>query len=123
MSNEPRPSDRPAERRRSSSQDRRRPTTERRVGVDRRRGPGRRRGEVRKAAEEGEITGELLEFIMTLDEYKRINERPFPSWSEVFEIIQYLGYRKVAPRAEHINTASGSEVLASAAGQAVAGQL
>lgn len=79
--------------------------------MDRRRGPGRRRGEVRRAAEEGEITGELLEFIMAVDEYKRINERPFPSWSEVFEIIQYLGYRKVAPQARHINTASGPEVL------------
>lgn len=66
---------------------------------------------MRRAAEEGEITGELLEFIMAIDEYKRINERPFPSWSEVFEIIQYLGYRKVVPRATHINTASGSEVL------------
>lgn len=79
--------------------------------MDRRRGPGRRRGEVRRAAEEGEITGELLEFIMAIDEYKRINERPFPSWSEVFEVIQYLGYRKVAPPAKHINTASGQEVL------------
>jgi len=79
--------------------------------MDRRRGPGRRRGEVRRAAEEGEITGELLEFIMAIDEYRRINERPFPSWSEVFEIIQYLGYRKVEARAQHINTASGSEVL------------
>ena len=84
--------------------------------MDRRRGPGRRRGEVRRAAEEGEITGELFEFIMAIDEYKRINDRPFPSWSEVFEIIQYLGYRKVAERAEHINTASGSEVLESASG-------
>lgn len=102
----------------SESQDRRKSNRprpgglpERRSGLDRRRGPGRRRGEVRRAAEEGEITGELMEFISTIDEYKRINERPFPSWSEVFEIIQYLGYRKVAPRAEHINTASGSEVL------------
>jgi hypothetical protein len=40
---------------------------------------------------------------MTIDEYKRVNERPFPSWSEVFEIIQFLGYRKVAPRATHVN--------------------
>ncbi len=84
--------------------------------MDRRRGPGRRRGEVRRAAEEGEITGELLEFIMAIDSYKTINERPFPSWSEVFEIVQYLGYRKVAPRAEHINTASGPEVLESYSG-------
>lgn len=95
---------------------RRRGTVEQRSGMDRRRGPGRRRGEVRRAAEEGEITGELLEFIMAIDSYKTINERPFPSWSEVFEIVQYLGYRKVAPRAEHINTASGPEVLESHAG-------
>ncbi len=92
----------------------------RRSGMDRRRGPGRRRGEVRRAAEEGEISGELLEFIMAVDEYKRINERPFPSWSEIFEIIQYLGYRKVADRAAHINTASGAEVLESEAGAAEA---
>lgn len=88
-----------------------RDVVDRRSGLDRRRGPGRRRGEVRKAAEEGEIGGELLEFILTIDEYKRINDRPFPSWSEVFEIVQFLGYRKVAERAEHINTASGGEVL------------
>lgn len=97
--------------RRGQAGGRTRKRAERRTGMDRRRGPGRRRGEVRRAAEEGEISGELLEFIMAIDEYKRINERPFPSWSEVFEIVQYLGYRKVAPQAEHINTASGAEVL------------
>ena len=91
---------------------------DRRSGMDRRRGPGRRRGQVRRAAEEGEITGELLEFIMAVDEYKRINERPFPSWSEIFEIVYYLGYRKVAKQASHINTASGAEVLESEAGAA-----
>lgn len=99
------------ERRQGGSRDRRKPVVDRRSGMDRRRGPGRRRGEVRRAAEEGEISGELLEFIMAIDEYKRVNERPFPSWSEVFEIMHYLGYRKVAEQAEHINTASGAEVL------------
>lgn len=76
---------------------------DRRVGLDRRRGPGRRRAEIRRDAEEGEMTGELLEFVMAIDDYKRINGRPFPSWSEIFEIVQYLGYRRVADRAEHIN--------------------
>ncbi len=47
--------------------------------------------------------GELLEFVLALDEYKRMNNRPFPSWSEVFEVIQYLGYRKVATQGEHID--------------------
>lgn len=101
----------PERRRQRSAEDRRRSQVDRRKGMDRRRGPGRRRGEVRRAAEEGEISGELFDFIMAIDQYKRINERPFPSWSEIFEIVQYLGYRKVAPRAEHINTASGGEVL------------
>jgi len=86
----------------SDRRDRRR-ATDRRSGLDRRRGPGRRRGDIRRAAEEGEISGELLEFVMAIDEYKRINSRPFPSYSEIFEIIQFLGYRKVAEKARHIN--------------------
>ena len=52
----------------------RRSGIDRRSGLDRRRGPGRRRGEVRKAAEEGELSGDLLEFVMAVDEYKRIND-------------------------------------------------
>ena len=78
----------------------------RRSALDRRRGPGRRRGEVRKAAEEGEMCGELLEFVMAINEYKRVNGQPFPSWSEIFEIIHYLGYRRVAERSEHVNMQS-----------------
>jgi len=53
--------------------------------------------------------GELLEFVMAVDDYKRMNNRPFPSWSEVFEIIQYLGYRKVADRGEHIDRPAEAE--------------
>lgn len=49
------------------------------------------------------MSGELLEFVLAIDEYKRVNNRPFPSWSEVFEVIRYLGYRKVATMGEHIN--------------------
>jgi hypothetical protein len=87
----------------------RRSGVERRSGLDRRRGPGRRRGELRREAEEGEISGDLLEFLMAIDEYKRVNARPFPSWSEIFEIVHYLGYRKVAPRSAHVNAPSRSE--------------
>lgn len=87
----------------------RRAAIDRRSGLDRRRGPGRRRGEVRKQAEEGEISGDLLEFVMTVDEYKRINKRPYPTISELFEIVHYLGYRKVAERADHINIRSAED--------------
>jgi hypothetical protein len=76
---------------------------DRRRGLDRRRGPGRRRSDVRRSAEEGEMSDELLEFVMAIDDYKRANDRPFPSWSEIFEIVHYLGYRKVEKRGAHIN--------------------
>lgn len=76
--------------------DRRETVVDRRLGLDRRRGPGRRRSDDRKAAEEGQMSDEQFEFIMAIDEYKRANSRPFPTWTEVLEIIKALGYRKVA---------------------------
>lgn len=69
---------------------------DRRLGLDRRRGPGRRRSDDRRSAEEGEMSEEQFEFLMAIDQYKRVNRRPFPSWTEVLEIIKALGYRKVA---------------------------
>jgi len=42
------------------------------------------------------MTDEQFEFIMAVNEYKRVNKRPFPSWTEVLDLIQALGYRKVA---------------------------
>lgn len=83
--------------------DRRRDVTDRRSGLERRRGPGRRRAEARKSAEEGEMDSEQFEFVMAIDEYKRVNRRPFPSWTEVLEVIKYLGYRKVAGKGEHVD--------------------
>ena len=74
----------------------RRDVVDRRVGLDRRRGPGRRRSEDRRAAEEGEMTEEQFEFIMAINEYKRVNRRPFPTWTEVLDVMKALGYRKVA---------------------------
>ena len=95
------------DRRSTGSNDRRKQKVDRRAGLDRRRGPGRRRGEVRRAAEEGELSDDLLEFVMVVDDYKRINDRPYPTISQISELVHYLGYRKVAERSEHINTAAG----------------
>lgn len=90
--------------RRERGPDRRESVVDRRIsGLDRRRGPGRRRSDMRREAEEGEMSDELLDFVMAISEYKKVNNRPFPTWSEVFEVIRLLGYRKVAERAEHIN--------------------
>ena len=70
--------------------------SDRRVGWDRRRGPGRRRDEVRRSAEEGELDAAQFEFVMAIDDYKKINQKPFPSYTEILEIAMSLGYRKVA---------------------------
>ncbi len=42
------------------------------------------------------MSDEQFEFVMAIDEYKRKNTRPFPTWTEVLEVIKALGYRKVA---------------------------
>ncbi len=74
----------------------RRGVVDRRTGLDRRRGPGRRRTEERRSAEEGEMTEEQFEFLQAINDYKRINHRPFPTWTEVLDVMKAIGYRKVA---------------------------
>ena len=77
--------------RRASAVDRR---LERGTGLERRRGPGRRRTDFAKSAEEGEMTREQLLFVMAIDAYKRVNQKPYPTWTEILEILRKLGYRK-----------------------------
>ena len=81
---------------RRDSKGRRSSDFDRRSGWDRRRGPGRRRSDERKAAEEGEMNDEQFEFIMAIEQYKKVNKKPFPSFTELHEILKALGYRKVA---------------------------
>lgn len=42
------------------------------------------------------MTDEQFEFLMAINEYKRVNKRPFPTWTEILDVIRALGYRKVA---------------------------
>jgi hypothetical protein len=81
---------------RRSGKDRRQSVVDRRLGLDRCRGPGRRRSDDRKAAEEGHMSDEQFEFLMAIEEYKKANSKPFPTWTEVLEVMKALGYRKVA---------------------------
>lgn len=64
------------------------------TGLERRRGPGRRRSDFVKAADEGEMNSEQFLFVKAIDAYKRVNDKPYPSWTEVLEVIRKLGYRK-----------------------------
>ncbi|MGH7150414.1 MAG: hypothetical protein ACREIU_06945 [Planctomycetota bacterium] len=45
-------------------------------------------------AEEQVQSEDALEFIRAIDEYRRMKNRPFPTWTEVFGILRSLGYRK-----------------------------
>jgi len=96
--------------RREPADDRRQSVVDRRSGLDRRalegdaptnlerrRGPGRRRTDFLRAAEEGEMTQEQFMFVMAIDAFKRVNNKTFPTWTDVLEIIRKLGYRKTMP--------------------------
>jgi hypothetical protein len=45
---------------------------------------------------ERDYTDDEMEFMKAMDRYKRDNRRPFPTWSEVLEVLRAMGYRKVA---------------------------
>lgn len=42
------------------------------------------------------MSDEQFEFLMAIDDYKRLNDRPFPTWTEVLEVVKAIGYRKVS---------------------------
>ena len=74
------------------------------VATDRRRATNaaekRRTSERRRLIDpttcERDYSDEETEFIKAMDRYKRENRRPFPTWSEVLEVLHSLGYRRVA---------------------------
>ncbi len=68
---------------------------ERRSGQDRRH-QGERRRQVDPTTCERDYNDEEITFMKAMDQYKRDNRRPFPTWSEVLEVLYALGYRKVA---------------------------
>jgi len=68
---------------------------ERRKGSERRH-QGERRRQVDPTTCERDYTDEEIIFMKSMDQYKRDNRRPFPTWSEVLEVLHALGYRKVA---------------------------
>ncbi|MCH2139043.1 MAG: hypothetical protein MK074_08345 [Phycisphaerales bacterium] len=83
------------------------PVVDRRLGLDRRdradgrntplerrRGPGRRRSDFLRSAEEGEMTTEQYLFLRAIEAFKTANNKTFPSWTDVLEVIRRLGYRK-----------------------------
>ncbi|HEV3418470.1 MAG TPA: hypothetical protein VG056_16730 [Pirellulales bacterium] len=68
---------------------------ERRVKVNRRR-------QIDPTTCERDYSGEEIEFMQALEQYKRTSGRMFPTCSEILEVIRDLGYQRV----------SGGELLA-----------
>ena len=68
---------------------------ERRTGKDRR-DQGERRRQIDPTTCERDYNNDEIDFMKAMDQYKRDNRRPFPTWSEVLEVLRAMGYRKVA---------------------------
>src|SRR2546423_10076872 len=87
------------DRRRDKETDRRQRSipvaVERREGTERR-DKGERRRQVDPTTCERDYNDDEISFMKAMDQYKRSNRRPFPTWSEVLEVMHALGYRKVA---------------------------
>jgi hypothetical protein len=90
----------------SGTMNQRRPSERRKknipVALDRRGTSGsrkdlpERRRQVDPTTCERDYTEDEILFMKAMDQYKRDNRRPFPTWSEVLEVLLALGYRKVA---------------------------
>ena len=77
------------------------------VAVDRRRqnaAEKRRTSERRRLIDpttcERDYNEDETAFMKAMERYKRENRRPFPTWSEVLEVLISLGYRKVEPEGD-----------------------
>ena len=51
------------------------------------------------------MTQEQFLFLMAIDTFKKVNDKTFPTWTDVLEIIRRLGYRKVGPSELNIPSA------------------
>jgi hypothetical protein len=54
-------------------------------------------------------TADQIEFMMAMDRYKRLRNRPFPTWPEVLAVAKSLGYRLVRDR-QHEATESADQL-------------
>jgi len=68
---------------------------ERRSGQERRHQVERRR-QVDPTTCERDYNDDEISFMKAMNLYNRANRRPFPTWSEVLEVLHALGYRRVA---------------------------
>ena len=65
---------------------------------------------------EREYTEAEKEFMMAMNDYKKKSGRMFPTWSEVLEVLQGLGYEKTEPAValDHPERGAGARPVAAA---------
>ncbi len=70
-----------------------------------------RRRQIDPTTCERDYSGDEVDFMKAMDNYKRRSGRQFPTWSEVLEVLKDMGYRKVAepmttfvPESEKVTT-------------------
>ena len=68
----------------------------RKANASEKRRTSERRRQIDPTTCERDYDDEEITFMKAMDQYKRDNRRPFPTWSEVLEVLRALGYRKVA---------------------------
>jgi len=87
----------------ATADDRRANAQDRRAGADRRqkdqavakeRRSGKERRKVTRRINEYRLQPEVLEFINAVNEFKSVHQKPFPTWSEIFQIFMDLGYHR-----------------------------
>ncbi len=64
------------------------------IAIERRspkRGP---KGARKVHCDHGVYAPDEIEFMKAMDQFKRDNRCPFPSWSEVLQVLKDLGYKK-----------------------------
>jgi len=53
------------------------------------------------------MTPEQFLFLMAIDAFKKANDKTFPAWTDVLEVIRLLGYRKTC--ASELNLANAED--------------
>ncbi len=81
------------------------PEVDRRVPSERRK--VERRRQIDPTTCERDYTDDEIEFMKAIDKYRRENGRPFPTWSEVLEVVRLLGYQKVQPTVDSQSLVTG----------------
>jgi len=67
---------------------------ERRVKERRTTAEGGERRKVERRINEYPMQPDVLEFINAINEFKTVQQKPFPTWSDIYGIFVNLGYRR-----------------------------